>query len=363
MLPYFHERFGNASSAHVVGTRAREAVEQAREHVSAVLGVARSHVVFTSGATESINLALKGAALGASGRRQQIVTVATEHKAVLDTCRSLARFGIETCVVGVAADGVPDLDALADAIGDDTIVVSVMAANNETGVLAPIREIAAIAHASGALVHCDATQAVGKVPFDMAASGVDMLSLSSHKMYGPQGVGALVVSPATARLLIPQIDGGGHEGGLRSGTLNTPGCVGFGAAAALVVDLLPDESERIARLRNHLERQLIELIDDTTVNAQQAPRLPGTSNVRFAGVDGDALVLALRDVAISTGSACTAATPTPSHVLRAMGLSYEGAQECVRFSLGRFTTQDEIVHAATATADAVAVVRDLRIRG
>ncbi len=359
MLPYFMARFGNASSAHPVGVAARRAVEAAREKVAAAIGAHASQVVFTSGATESVNLAIKGIALAAHPKRSRIVTVATEHKAVLDASRALARFGIAVRVVGVDRDGLPDLDELADAIDDETSVVSVMAANNETGVIAPISAIADLAHSRGALMHCDATQAIGKIEFDVQDAELDLASFSAHKIYGPQGVGALYLRSGDSNSLIPQIDGGGHERGLRSGTLNTPGCVGFGEAAHLASVEREIEGEHLRTLRDRLEATLTTTMEGVSVNGSKTLRLPGTLNVRIAGADSDAIMLAMPDVAVSSGSACTAASPSPSHVLRAMGLSYEEAQECLRLSLGRGTTIEEIDYAISAIKGAANRVREL----
>jgi cysteine desulfurase len=363
MLPYFTARFGNAASAHAVGVAARRAVEEAREKVAAAIGAYAGQVVFTSGATESVNLAIKGTALAAHPKRSRIVTVATEHKAVLDASRALARFGIGVQVVGVDRDGLPDLDELADTIDDQTAVVSVMAANNETGVIAPISVIAELAHRRGALMHCDATQAVGKIGFDVQDAEVDLASFSAHKIYGPQGMGALYVRSGDSNSLVPLIDGGGHERGLRSGTLNTPGCVGFGEAARLASGEWEIEAERLRTLRDRLEATLTTTLEGVSVNGSKTPRLPGTTNVRIAGTDSDAMMLAMPDVAVSSGSACTAASPSPSHVLRAMGLSYEEAQECLRLSLGRGTTIEDIDYAISAIKGAANRVRELASLG
>jgi cysteine desulfurase len=356
MLPYFTRAFGNAASGHAIGRAARTAVERAREEVAWSVGARPSEVVFMSGATESDNLAVKGLAQGATKVRRRIVTFATEHKAVLDTCESLRAVGFDVDVLGVAPDGQADRDALADTLGADTLLVSIMAVNNETGVISPVREIADRAHAVGALVHCDATQALGKVEFDVSESGADLVSVSSHKVYGPQGVGALVVNRDAATRLRPLIDGGGHERGLRSGTLNLPGIVGFGAAARIARRRLDDDAPKLTTLRDYLERRLLDL-PGTSVNGGSAPRVPGTTNIRFDGADGDAIMLAMPWVAVSTGSACSSATIAPSHVLRAMGLDHTAADECLRFSLGRFTTQAEVDDAVAATIEAVSRVR------
>lgn len=352
MLPYFTEAFGNAASGHAVGRAARMAVEAAREELADSVGARPSEVVFLSGATESDNLAIKGLAMAAPTARRRIVTFATEHKAVLDACASLVELGFDVDVLGVSHDGLPDRDALADSLGADTLLVSIMAVNNETGVINPVREVADAAHSVGALVHCDATQALGKIDFDVRASGADLVSLSSHKVYGPQGVGALVIDREVATRLRPLIHGGGHERGLRSGTLNLPGIVGFGAAARIARRRLEEDGRNLTRLRDRLERRLLE-VPGTSINGRGAPRVPGTTNIRFEGADGDATMLAMPWVAVSTGSACSSATLAPSHVLRAMGLGHEAADECLRFSLGRFTTVAEVDEVAAATIEAV----------
>ncbi len=361
MLPFFSSAFGNAASGHSVGRAARAAVDAAREKVATGVGGRPSHVVFTSGATESNNLAIKGTILGSSKRRR-IITFATEHKATLDASAAAQRFGATVTVLPVHANGVPDVDALAESIDDHTAIVSVMAANNETGVLAPLADILALAHRRGALAHCDATQAVGKIPFDLRALPFDLVSFSAHKLYGPQGVGALIIDPEVTGHLEPLIHGGGHERGLRSGTLNTAGCVGFGEAVALALDGLPEEMARLELLRTDLELLLDRATPGTIVNGIRAPRLPGTTNIRFPGIDGDALMLAMPELAVSSGSACTSASLAPSHVLIAMGLSHEEADQCIRFSLGRFTTEAEIKRAAELTRSAIDRLLEVGVR-
>ena len=341
MLPYFSEKFGNAASRQYrLGWDAQSAVDDARAAIAGLIGADAKEIVFTSGATEANNLALKGLVDALQGRRQ-IVTVATEHKSVLDTCRSLRRQGCETTVLDVRSDGQIDLDLLRATVTDRTAVVSVMAANNEIGTLAPLPAIAEIAHAKGALFHTDAVQAFGKVPFDVR-TGVDLASLTAHKLYGPKGVGALYVRRRNPRVTLSALfDGGGQERGMRSGTLNVPGIVGFGAAATLAVKSMPEERERLARLRGRLLDGLKRQVSDLVVNGALENRLPGNLNVSFPGVDGEALLVSLcEDIAVSSGAACTAAEP--SHVLKALGRATELALASLRFGLGRRTTEAEI---------------------
>jgi cysteine desulfurase len=346
MVPYFTEKFGNAASRQYrLGWEANTAVETARREVAALIGAEAKEIVWTSGATEANNLALKGLAeIAATARdqRNHFVTVATEHKSVLDTCKRLEQRGFRTTVLPVQADGLPDLDAVRAAVTDKTIAVSVMSANNEIGVLAPLAAIAAFAHAKGALLHTDAVQAIGKVPFDVTAAGVDLASLTAHKVYGPKGVGALYVRRTTPRVtLAPLLDGGGHERGMRSGTLNVPGIVGFGVAAVLAARHMAAEGVRLLQLRTQLLEGLRRGLSDLIVNGSLDARLPGNLNVSFPGIDGEALLVSLcDDVAISSGAACTAAEP--SHVLKALGRRTELALASLRFGLGRWTTAEEI---------------------
>lgn len=356
MLPYLQGDFGNPASQHPYGRRASEAVEAARADVASLIGADSDEIVFTSGATESINLALKGA-LGSSNRRHLIVG-ATEHKAVLDTAHALELTGIRVTVLPVDGRGLVSLDDLRAHLSGDTCLVSVMAANNETGTLGPVREAAALAHEYGALFHTDATQLVGKLPVDVHALGLDFLSCSSHKLYGPKGVGALYVRSGRRVALAPLIHGGGHEQGLRSGTLNVPGCIGFGRAARLAGARMGADAERIAKLRDELEQRLLDAVSGSSVNGYVVGRLPNITNLRFPGVDSDSLMLAMSDVAVSSGSACTAATPAPSHVLVAMGIGYDAAGESIRFSLGRLTTTEEVDYAVWRVVQTAEFVRD-----
>jgi cysteine desulfurase len=357
MLPYFGIHFGNAASrTHVFGAKAEEAVDEARQQLARLLGVDRKEVVFTSGATESINLALKGVWEANKHRGTgHFITVNTEHKAVLDTCEHLARQGAEVTYLQPDSDGLITADQVQAAIRPDTLLVSVMAANNETGVLQPIQEISAVAHQQGVLFYTDATQAIGKLPLSVADNTIDLLSLSGHKLYGPKGIGALVVRKNVT--LTAQQDGGRHERGRRSGTLNVPGIVGLGEAARQAQLHLPTETERISALRDRLEAGILAQLPDATVNGSRQFRLPNTTNICFSGLDGELLLLSLNEIAVSNGSACTSASTDPSHVLKAMGLSDDQAYSSVRFSLGRFTTEAEV---DAAIHHVVSVVTRLR---
>lgn len=356
MTPAFTEHYGNPSGDHAFAWAADEAVALGRERLAALLGAEPDDLVFTAGATEAVNLALRGTFAAYRAKKDHIVTVATEHKAVIETCRALERDSARLTVLGVRPDGSLDLDALRDALTDETLLVAAMWANNETGVIHPIREIAAIARERGALVLSDATQAVGKIPVDVA--DVDLLACSGHKLYAPKGVGALYRSRRRPRVrLAPQITGGGHEDGLRSGTLNVPGIVGLGKAAEIANAQMADEAERIGALRDRFEAALTERLPDAVVNGADAPRLPNTSNIAFPGAPTAKLLPAMRGLAVSTGSACRTKSTKPSHVLEAMGLPDDLAFASVRFSLGRFTTADEIERAVEIVADAVACVR------
>src|SRR5688572_5645001 len=366
MLPFFTETFGNAASKHHrFGWEARDAVERARKQVAALIGAGSKEIVFTSGATEANNLAIKGASHARRAERNHLVTVTTEHKAVLDPMARLAEDGCRVTVVPVNASGLIDLDVLERVVTDQTALVSVMAANNEIGVLQPIKEAAAIAHAKGAWFHTDAVQAAGRVPFDVDALDVDFASLTAHKIYGPKGVGALYVrrpGAAEARegrrdiAIAAQIDGGGHERGMRSGTLNVPGIVGFGRAAEIAGAELAGEAKRVGELRDRLLDGL-KGIDGMTVNGSMAARLPGNLNVSFAGIDGEALLVSLDDIAVSSGAACTQAEP--SHVLVALGMTQDRALASLRFGIGRATTADEIDYAVEKVSDVVQRLRQM----
>jgi cysteine desulfurase len=352
MLPYFQARFGNAASrSHSFGWEAEKAVDLARKRIADLMGAAPREVVFTSGATESNNLAIKG--VGGS----HIVTMATEHKAVLDPVKRLAKAGVRTTVLAPRRNGLVDLEQLRAAIQPDTSLVSIMFANNEIGVIQPVGEIGAICRERGVLFHCDAAQAFGKVPVRVTEVNVDLMSVSAHKMYGPKGIGALYV-----RRRIPlqaQMDGGGHEFGLRSGTLNVPAIVAFGEACAIAAREMEGEAARIGVLRDRLKDRLLSELEGVHVHGSLERRLPGNLNLSFEGVDGEALLMSLPDVALSTGSACTSATVEPSFVLRAIGVSESLAHSSLRFGLGRFTTEEEIDYAAGRVVEAVEKLRAL----
>ena len=359
MLPYFSEEFGNpASRQHAYGWKAEEAVENARAQVAALIGASPREIVFTSGATESNNLALKGCADALRARGDHIVTVATEHKSVLDSCKRLEAQGWRVTRLGVERDGRLDLDALKNALSGKTVLVSVMSANNEIGVLQPMGDIARIVHEAGALLHTDAAQAAGKVPIDVNETGVDLLSLTGHKYYGPKGEGALYVRRQKPKIQLGcQIDGGGHENGLRSGTLNVPGIVGLGKAAEICAHEMPDEGPRLASLRDRLLAGLRANLDGVHVNGSLIHRLPHNLHVSFDGVDGEGLLMALGDLAVSTGSACSSGSHAPSHVLEAIGAVGASAGAVVRFGLGRGTTEPHIQFAIDRLT---AVVSSLR---
>ena len=361
MLPYFSQEYGNAASkSHVFGWRAEEAVETARAEVGALIGATAKEIVWTSGATESDNLAIKGAAqFYGETKGKHLVTVKTEHKAVLDSMHALERQGFEVTFLDVDPDGRLDPERVRAALRKDTILVSVMHANNETGVVHPIEEIGRVTREAGVLFHCDAVQAIGKIPFDVERANVDLASLSAHKMYGPKGVGALYVRRKPRVRLVAQMDGGGHERGFRSGTLNVPAIVGFGKAAALARAERDAEAARVLALRERLRQGLLAGLDLVTLNGSLEHRLPGNLNVSFAYVEGEALMMAIKDVAVSSGSACTSASLEPSYVLRAMGVSDDLAHSSIRFGLGRFTTEEEIDWVVRLVIEKVKKLRDM----
>ena len=359
MLPFLQGKFGNpASRSHSFGWEASKAVDLARQQVAALIGAAPEEIIFTSGATESDNLAIKGVAEASREHGKHIVTVVTEHKAVLDSCKHLEHCGFEVTYLPVESDGLLDLAAFRSALRADTTLVTIMAANNETGVLQPIAEIGAICRERGIAFHTDAAQAAGKVPIDVARQNIDLLSISGHKLYGPKGVGALYVRKSTALQVAPQIHGGGHEHGFRSGTLNSPGIVGLGKACQLAQQELPAESCRIAGLRNRLCDRITSELDGVSVNGSIEHRLPGNLNVSFAGVHGEDLLMALDDIAVSSGAACTSDHIEPSYVLKALGLSDDLAQASIRFGLGRFTTEAELGYAAARVIETVRQLRE-----
>jgi cysteine desulfurase len=360
MLPYFTSKFGNAASrSHTYGWVAEEAVDYAREQVAKLIGCTDKEIIFTSGATEADNLAIKGVYEMYHEKGNHIITVATEHKAVLDTCKHLEKSGAEITYLTVKDDGLIDLSELEAAITEKTILVAVMYGNNETGVIQPIKDIAAIAHQHGALFMTDATQAVGKIPLDVDADGIDLLALSAHKMYGPKGVGALYVRRKNPRVkLTAQLDGGGHERGMRSGTLNVPGIVGLGKACELCRLEMDVEAKRLSALRDKMESALTR-IEESYVNGNTEERLPHVSNFSFKHVEGQGLMMAMKNLAVSSGSACTSASLEPSYVLKNMGLSDDLAHSSIRFGLGRFSTEEEIDFAIHEIRKAVDHLREL----
>jgi cysteine desulfurase len=357
MMPWWTERFGNPHSrGHAFGREAEAAVEQAREAVAAVIGAEGREIVFTSGATESNNLALKGVLWfqrGRPGGKDHLVTCATEHKCVLDSCRYLEEQGFAVTRLPVRPDGLIDLDRLASAITERTALVSIMAVNNEIGVIQPLAEIGALCRARGVLFHTDAAQAVGKIPLDVAAMAIDLMSISGHKLYGPKGIGALYVRRRPRVRLEPLIHGGGQERGLRSGTLPAPLCVGLGEACAIAAAEMPEEAARLRSLRDRLLSALQARRPELQVNGDLDRRVAGNLNISFPGIDAEALIEAARDVAVSTGSACSSASVEPSYVLRALGLPEDLARGSIRVGLGRFTTAEEVDFAADRLADAV----------
>lgn len=353
MLPYFTESYANAGSSHLFGLSVNEAVEDACSQLADLINASPKEIIFTSGATEAINLALKGLV---KSNRKHIITVATEHKAVLDSCAYIEGQGFDVSYLAVANDGLLDIRALAEIITDDTLLVCVMLANNETGVLQPIKEIGALAHAKGALLMCDATQAVGKIPVDVKELGIDLMPFSAHKLYGPKGIGALYVASNAKIKLDAQMHGGGHQRRLRSGTLNVPGIIGLGSACEIAARHMDSDRERVGGLRNKLEAALLQL-DTTFVNGSTRDRLYNTTNICFSGINAEKLILALQYIAVSNGSACSAVTTEPSHVLTAMGLSAADALASIRFSLGRFTTTEQIDAAIAKVSNLVIRMR------
>jgi cysteine desulfurase len=361
MLPYFTNKFGNAASRnHSFGWEAEQAVETAREQIAKLIGATAKEIIFTSGATESNNLAIKGIAEMYRERGNHIITQVTEHKAVLDTCKRLEKYGYRVTYLPVKADGLIDLEDLKRAIDDKTILVSIMAANNEIGVLQPIREIGKLCHEKGVIFHTDAVQAVGKVPVNVIADNIDVLSLSGHKIYGPKGVGALYVRRRNPRVQIAaQIDGGGHERGMRSGTLNVTGIVGLGKACEIAREEMDTEAAYLRGLRDRLKAKLESELDYVHVNGSWEHRLPGNLNMSFVYVEGESLLMGINDVAVSSGSACTSATLEPSYVLKALGLGDDVAHSSIRFGLGRFNTQAEVDYVADKVIDIVKKLRQL----
>ncbi|MBB2145233.1 IscS subfamily cysteine desulfurase [Pedobacter sp. LMG 31464] len=360
MLPYFTTKFGNAASRnHPFGWVAEEGVDYAREQVAKLIGCTEKEIIFTSGATEADNLGIKGVFEMYHEKGNHIITATTEHKAVLDTCKHLEKLGAKITYLKVKEDGLIDLQELEAAMTPETILVTIMYGNNEIGVVQPIKEIAAIAHKHGALFFTDATQAVGKIPVNVIEDGIDLMAFSAHKMYGPKGVGALYVRRKNPRVKVTsQMDGGGHERGMRSGTLNVPGIVGLGKACELCRLEMDEEATRLSALRDKLESSLTTM-EESYVNGNTAHRLPHVANISFKYVEGEGLMMAMKDLAVSSGSACTSASLEPSYVLKSLGLSDDLAHSSIRFGLGRFTTEEEVDYAIENTKKAVNHLRDL----
>ncbi len=361
MVPYFTEKFGNAASRnHEFGWKAEEAVENARGQIAKLINATPKEIVFTSGATESTNLAIKGVAEMYREKGNHIITQVTEHKATLDTCKRLEKYGYEVTYLPVEKDGRINLDDLRRAITPKTILISIMYANNEIGVVQPIAEIGKIAKEKGVFFHVDAVQAVGKIPVDVQKDGIDLMSISGHKIYGPKGVGALYVRRKNPRVqLAAIIDGGGHERGMRSGTLNVPGIVGLGKACELCQQEMAAESGKMSGLRDRLKESIMSRLDETFINGSMEHRLPNNINISFAYVEGESLLMGINDVAVSSGSACTSATLEPSYVLKALGVGEDLAHTSIRFGLGRFNSQEEVDYVADRVVETVSRLREL----
>ncbi len=362
MLPYFTEKFGNAASRnHTFGWEAEAAVDEARERIARLIHASSpKEIVFTSGATESDNLAIKGVAEFYKTKGNHIVTCVTEHRAVLDSCKSLEREGYKVTYLPVDRFGLVSLEQLRKAVTDKTILISIMAANNEIGTIHPVEEIGRLAKEKGVLFHCDATQGVGKIPMDVEEMGIDILSLSAHKIYGPKGVGALYVRSKNPRVrLSPILDGGGHERGMRSGTLNVPGIVGLGKACQIAQEELPEEAKRLTQLRERLKDGIFRRLNEVYLNGHPTQRLAGNMNISFAYVEGESLLMGLKEIAVSSGSACTSATLEPSYVLRAIGVDEDLAHSSIRFGLGRFNTAEEVDYTILRVVKEVSRLREL----
>jgi cysteine desulfurase len=361
MLPYFNDKFGNAASRnHEFGWVAEEAVENARGQIAKLINATPKEIVITSGATESTNLAIKGVAEMYREKGNHIITQVTEHKATLDTCKRLEKYGYEVTYLPVQKDGRINLDELRRAITPKTILISIMYANNEIGVVQPIAEIGKIAKEKGVFFHVDGVQAVGKIPVDVQADGIDLMSISAHKIYGPKGVGALYVRRKNPRVqLAAIIDGGGHERGMRSGTLNVPGIVGLGKACELCQQEMAKESKELRRLREKLTHSIMSRLDETFINGSMEHRLPHNINISFAYVEGESLLMGINDIAVSSGSACTSATLEPSYVLKALGVGEDLAHTSIRFGIGRFNTEEEVDYVADRVVDTVTRLREL----
>jgi cysteine desulfurase len=361
MLPYFMEKFGNSASRnHSFGWAAEEGIETARERIAKLIGATTKEIIFTSGATESDNLAIKGVAEMYREKGNHIITAVTEHKAVLDTCKRLEKYGYRVTYMPVQKDGLVDLEDLKRAMDDKTILVTIMAANNEIGVVQPIAEIGKLCHERGIIFHTDATQAIGKIPIDVNKQNIDLMSISAHKMYGPKGVGALYVRRKNPRVQISAIiDGGGHERGMRSGTLNVAGIVGLGKACAIASEEISREAVQLSALRDRLRDRIMSRLDETYINGTMEHRLPGNLNISFAYVEGESLLMGINDIAVSSGSACTSATLEPSYVLKALGVGEDLAHTSIRFGLGRFNTQEEVDYVIDKMVQVVTKLREL----
>ncbi|HUJ79812.1 MAG TPA: IscS subfamily cysteine desulfurase [Nitrospiria bacterium] len=361
MLPYFTEKFGNAASRnHAFGWEAEAAVEAARQQIAELINADAKEIIFTSGATESDNLALRGVAEMYREKGDHVITTVTEHRAVLDTAKRLEKMGFSVTYLPVGTDGLVDPQAIKQAITPKTILISVILANNEIGTINPVADIGKIAKERGVLFHSDATQAVGKIPVDVQAAGIDLLSFTAHKMYGPKGVGALYVRRKNPRVrLVPMIDGGGHERGMRSGTLAVPLIVGFGKAAEICRRMMAEESKRLAALRDRLRDGIMTQLDDTYLNGHPTQRLPNNVNISFAYVEGESLLMGLKDIALSSGSACTSATLEPSYVLKALGVGSDLAHSSIRYGLGRFNTEEEVEYVIRRTVEIVTKLREM----
>lgn len=360
MMPYLTEVFGNAASRnHPFGWAAEEAVDYAREQIAGLINCDPKEIIFTSGATESDNLGIKGVFEMYSQKGNHIITATTEHKAVLDTCKHIEKLGGRVTYLPVNAEGLISLEELEAAMTPETILVTIMYGNNETGTIQPIREIAQIAHKHGALFMTDGTQAVGKIPVDVIADGIDLMAFTAHKMYGPKGVGALYVRRKNPRVKVTaQMDGGGHERGMRSGTLNVPGIVGLGKACELAKQEMAADTARLSAMRDRLERELLTL-EESYVNGSREHRLPHVTNISFKYVEGEGLMMGVKDLAVSSGSACTSASLEPSYVLKALGLSDDLAHSSLRFGLSRFTTDEQIDYAINHVKEAVTKLREM----
>ena len=361
MMPFFTGKFGNAASRnHEFGCEAEAAVEQARERIAKLIGASTKEIIFTSGATESDNLAIKGVAEMYKEKGNHIITVVDEHKAVLDTCKRLEKDGYRVTYLPVQKDGLIDLDDLKRAMDDKTILVTIMYANNEIGVIQPVAEIGKLCHEKGVIFHSDGTQAVGKVPVNVIKDNIDVMSISAHKMYGPKGVGALYVRRKNPRVqLVAQMDGGGHERGMRSGTLNVPGIVGLGKCCDIALTDMGQEACKLAGLRNRLKDKIFSELDEVYINGTMEHRLPGNLNISFAYVEGESLLMGINDIAVSSGSACTSATLEPSYVLKALGAGDDLAHSSIRFGLGRFNTEAEVDYVAARVIETVKRLREL----